>query len=99
MDLRERLGEEFEKRWTRNGRYSLRAFARDLGTHHTTLTRVLDRRRRITPRTAQLIGRKLRLSSAEIDAACVNANADWLARCIARCRVTPDSRALAVRTG
>jgi hypothetical protein len=99
MDLRDRLRDELEQRSTRNARYSLRAFARDLGVHHTSLTRLLDRRRRITPRFARLVAQRLRLTKAQIDAACITNNAEWLARFIPHSRFTADSRALAVLTG
>jgi hypothetical protein len=41
MEVRLRLRDEFNRRSTRNPRYSMRAFARDLGLHHSTLVRVL----------------------------------------------------------
>lgn len=44
--LQTRLRMEFERRKTANGRYSLRSFARLLGTHHSTLSQIMSGRRR-----------------------------------------------------
>lgn len=41
MDLRQTLTAELGQRQRRNPRYSLRAFARDLGTDHVTLSQAL----------------------------------------------------------
>lgn len=98
MNLRTRLGDELAKRRARNTRYSLRAFARDLGMHHTTVARALDPAHRITQNTARRVGRTLKLSTAEVQAACLNANAEWLARCLRTHWIMPNSRSLAVLT-
>src|SRR5206468_591262 len=61
--LRRLLGEELARRQSRNRRYSLRAFARDLAVHHSTLSRVLRGRQRVLPATLAAIAARLRLTS------------------------------------
>jgi len=41
MSFPEVLASELARRRAKNRRYSLRAFARDLGLHHTSLSRIL----------------------------------------------------------
>ena len=61
MDLRHTLHAELARRQQTNPRYSLRAYARALGTHHGTLSRLLRRHRRLTPRSAARICARLGL--------------------------------------
>jgi len=99
MIFHDALTAELERRVARNPRYSLRAFARDLRTHHGTLSRVLDGRLRVTPRMIRRIGPLLDLNDTRIEEACVAANAARLARFIRDERFVADSRRLAVLTG
>jgi hypothetical protein len=99
MDLRALLGAELRRRRERNPRYSLRAFARALGTHHSTLSQILARRRRLTPRAVRRLGGRLGLAPAEIAAACVAENAGEILRVVGDGRFRPDSRWLATMTG
>jgi hypothetical protein len=99
MDFREVLGAEFERRATRSRSYSLRAFARDLRTHHATLSRILGQRQRITGRTIQIVGPRIGLNAADVSEACIAANADWIAHFIGERRATADSRRLAMLSG
>ncbi len=74
MSFRTVLQSEFDRRIARNPRYSLRAFARNLGIAHTTLSRFLSGQRRLTARAIRRIGATLRLDvesycSAENDRA------------------------------
>lgn len=62
MTLRIALRSEFEERKRRNRRFSLRAFARRLGTDHATLSQWMRGRRRLTPAVARRIARRLELS-------------------------------------
>src|SRR3979411_2107609 len=62
MDLAAMLGPELARHRRRNPRFSLRAFARALGTHHSTLSQILHRRRRLTTRTINHLGARLGLS-------------------------------------
>jgi plasmid maintenance system antidote protein VapI len=63
MDMRSILQLEFNRRRARNPRYSLRAFANALGTHHSTLSQMMQARRRLTTRTIRRFGHKLGLSA------------------------------------
>lgn len=59
MDLRALLTEELSKRRQRNRRYSLRAMAKALGIHSSTLTRILNGSRKPTPYLADRILKRL----------------------------------------
>ena len=65
--FRRLLQEELARRCTRNPKYSLRAFARDLDTDHSTLSQLLRGRRNLTERTIRGFGGRLRLDAEEID--------------------------------
>src|SRR5262249_5964356 len=65
------LQRELNRRRARNPRYSLRAFANALGTHHSTLSQMMQARRRLTTRTIRRFGQRLGLSAPEIRDACV----------------------------
>jgi hypothetical protein len=99
MDLPALLTAELQQRRQRNPRYSLRAFARRLGTHHTTLANILYRRRRLTPRAIRLLGAQLGLSANRIAGACIAENASTILRLVIDERFRPDSRWLAMMTG
>ena len=99
MDLRALLGAELRRRRERNPRYSLRAFARTLGTHHSTLSRILDGRRRLTPRAVRRLGPRLGLAPPEVAAACGAENAAEVLRVVGDARFRPDSRWIATMTG
>jgi hypothetical protein len=99
MDLCALLVAELQQRRRRNPRYSMRAFARRLGTHHTTLSLVMQRRRRLTPRAVRQLGARLGLSPAEVADACLGENARSILRLVADHRFRPDSRWIATMTG
>ena len=99
MDLRALLGAELRRRRERNPRYSLRAFARALGTDHAALSRILERRRRLTPRAVRRLGARLGLAPSEIAAACVAENAAAVLRVVGDPRFRADSRWVATMTG
>lgn len=99
MDLRHTLAAELAQRQQRNRRYSLRAFARDLGTDHASLSQVLRGRRTLSPRLARQFGARLHLAEADILDACEQHNADAILR-MARTKIfQSDSRWIATRTG
>jgi uncharacterized protein len=62
------LRAELTRRCARNERYSLRAFARALGTDHATLSQLLRGKRQMTAETVAQLGEKLGLSGEAIDA-------------------------------
>ena len=99
MDIRLLLQSEFERRRARNPRYSLRAFARQLATHHSSITRILNERHRLTPTRVHALGRRLGLTAAEIDAACLHEHVELVAELVARPGFRPDARWIAMRAG
>ncbi|SPE60784.1 hypothetical protein SBV1_490005 [Verrucomicrobia bacterium] len=99
MDFRRRLKDEFGRRRGANPRYSLRAFARDLDTDHSTLSQILRHRRNLSPRMVQLFGRRLRLRPDVIVEACVAQDAEAVLRLAGLRSFRPDSRWIATRTG
>lgn len=62
-----RLRREMLRRCAGDARYSLRAFARDLGLDHSTLSQILRGRRRLTAATVRRLGRKLKHDGAAIE--------------------------------
>jgi transcriptional regulator with XRE-family HTH domain len=99
VELRHTLAAEFACRRLRNRRYSLRAFARDLGTDHATLSQVLRGRRVLSPRFARELGRRLHLPAAAVCEACEQHHAEAIVRLARRASFRPDSRWIATRTG
>jgi transcriptional regulator with XRE-family HTH domain len=93
------LREELRRRQTRNRRYSLRAFARDLGLHHSTLSRLMRGTQRAARPTIAALATKLRLAAetiregerGEVDRA--------ILRAIGRRAFRPDCRWIAAVTG
>ena len=98
MDLRTRLLDELARRRARNPRYSLRAFARQLGTDHSTICRVSGGRR-LTVARMRALGPRLGLSASEIDGACRHENMLRVRDLVRRPGFRPDSRWIATRTG
>ena len=99
MDLRALLEEEFRRRRERNPKYSLRAFARSMRSHHSTLSRILKRRRRLTAPMTRTLGRRLGLSSADIEEACVHESERTVLDLVDHPRFLPDSCWLAMAAG
>ena len=99
MDLRQILATELARRRQGNARYSLRAFARDLGTDHATLSQLMRGRRVLSPRMVRQMGRRLQLSAADIAEACEQHHADAILRLARTAHFHPNSRWIATRTG
>jgi plasmid maintenance system antidote protein VapI len=99
LDLRPTLTGEFEQRRARNPRYSWRAFARDLRTHHTTLRQIIQRRRRLTPRAINALGGELGLSPTAIVDASLHESVEAIGRLVNAPHFRPDSRWIAMRLG
>jgi len=68
--FRAHLQSELARRCSVNPQYSLRAFARDLGTNHATLSQILRGERPLTPRTIAELGAALGLTAAAIETYC-----------------------------
>jgi transcriptional regulator with XRE-family HTH domain len=99
MDFRTELRSEFDRRRARNPRYSLRAFAKQLGTSHSTLSRALNSNSRLTSRSISMLGSRLGLSSRAIAGAHLHEHLKRLATVVTRKRFTPDARWIASQTG
>ncbi len=99
MDLRARLSAELERRQKANPRYSLRAFAKNLGTHHTTLLRLLRQGRRLTPAMTRRLGQRLGLTHAQIAGALAHEQDAAVLSLVPRSSFRSDSRWLAMMTG
>jgi plasmid maintenance system antidote protein VapI len=99
MDLRDRLSEELGRRVQGNPRYSLRAFARSLSLHHSTLRRVLDGSRGLSPSLLHRVCTRLGYSPAEIRAAKLVEDARRVLRVASAPGFRPDCRWIAMQSG
>jgi transcriptional regulator with XRE-family HTH domain len=99
MDFRELLHHEFERRKARNPRYSLRAFARHLGTQHSSIARILNDRCRLTPDRLRALAARFGLTATEVSAACLHEQQQRVASLVARRGFRPDVRWIAMRSG
>jgi len=61
----EHLREELKRRCERNPRYSIRAFARSLDIHPSTLAAILSQKRPLTPKTAERLLSSLGMDPTE----------------------------------
>jgi transcriptional regulator with XRE-family HTH domain len=99
VDIRALLAAELERRRQRNSRYSLRAFARSMGFHHSTLSRILRRRQRVTARMADALGRRLGLARRDVAEACAYGSGRRILNLVGHPDFRPQSRWLAVMAG
>lgn len=99
MRFRDLVATEFERRQRHNPRYSLRGFARLLGIHHATLSRLLGSGRPVKSRTIVMLGPRLGLAPAEIAQIVAAEDAAAVITGIERPTFRPDSRWLASVTG
>lgn len=74
LDFRDHLAEELALRETKNRRYSLRAFARDLGADYSHLSKVLLGKRSLTAKTIHRWGVRLQLPADRIQRFAVRAD-------------------------
>jgi transcriptional regulator with XRE-family HTH domain len=93
------LQAEFERRQSANPRYSLRSFARDLSLDHSTLSQILRGLRRLTGRTVRALGRRLRLSAADVAELCALENESAVLSVLDRRNFQADSRWVASMIG
>jgi hypothetical protein len=99
VDLRQVLRTEFAQRRGRNARYSLRAFARDLGTDHATLSQILRNRRGLSSQMIHRFGERLDLPCSLLSEACVQQDAEAILRLASKPAFRTHSRWIATRTG
>jgi len=97
-DLRENLRAELARRRDRNRRYSLRAFARQLGVDHAALSQFLRGRRRLSQPALCALGVRLGLQPAAVAACCALEADVAVLRAVASPGFRADSRWLAMRT-
>ena len=98
MLLRVHVSKELRIRQTRNPRYSLRGFARDLGLHHATLSRLM-RGARAESQTIVSVGKRLGLGGEDLEACLSAERVAAMSRAIERDDFLADSRWLSVVTG
>jgi uncharacterized protein (TIGR02147 family) len=60
------LNDEFIKRQKKNPKFSIRAFAKNLDVNSSTLTQILNGKRKLTENMTQELGKKLRFSSTKM---------------------------------
>lgn len=99
MDLRARLRDEFRRRTDRNPRYSLRAFARAVGLHHTTLARVLAGSRGLSHISLRRVCSRLGLPHSDVQAALLAEDARKVLLAASTPGFRPDSRWIAMKSG
>lgn len=99
MGLPAFLEREYGRRRGRNPRYSLRAFARDLGCDHSTLSQWIRRTRPISEEAAQQICDALQLVGSERSHAREIDETDMAVLLAIRTSGARDSAALATATG
>ena len=99
MEFRERLKQEYAKRVARNPRYSLRAYAKSLLLHHTTLKRVIDGSRGLSPALLARICERLGYTSSEVGEARLSEDARKVLQLISAPDFRPDCRWIAVKSG
>ena len=97
MTFHDLLQGELARRRANNPRYSLRAFARQLGIDHSALSQILRRRRRLTTRVLRRLGLALRMPQADIDRATAEANAEALLQAVSDPAFRPDCRWIAAK--
>jgi transcriptional regulator with XRE-family HTH domain len=99
MDFRSTLSAEYNRRRRINARYSLRAFARSLNSHHATLSQILRGQRRATPRVIHQLGPSLGMTIGDIREACLEEHCLAIRRVVTDRRFRADSRWIAMLTG
>lgn len=95
MRFREIVAAEFERRQGANRRYSLRGFARSLGVHHATLSRLLANERPVPASTIEALGARLGLSDADQRSLIADEDAAFIVHAVGVDAFRPDSRWIA----
>lgn len=93
------LCNELARRRRQNPRYSLRGFARSLGIHHATASRLLKDQRPVQAQTIRTIGPRLGLPARQIESLVTIEDAAFVIDAISRPSFRPDSRWLATCAG
>ena len=90
---------ELARRRRQNARYSLRGFARALGVHHATLSRLLNDDRPLQTGTIRTLGPRLGFSSGEIQAFVLHEDEAAVIAAVGRPSFRPSSRWVASVSG
>lgn len=99
MTFREIVQREFARRRKHDTRYSLRRFARQLGVHHTTVSRLVRGATPVPERTVRGIGSRLGLTREEIEVIVLGENESAILEAIRLPMFRPSSRWLASTSG
>jgi transcriptional regulator with XRE-family HTH domain len=99
MDFRQMVKAEFQRRRRTNPRYSLRSFARFLGTDHATLSQILRGKRNLSPTTVRRFGERLGVSPRIIADVCLRQHAEAILRLSRAPSFCTHTRWIAARTG
>jgi transcriptional regulator with XRE-family HTH domain len=99
MRFRDAVAAEFERRRARNARYSLRRFARTIGIHHSTVSRMMRGSHRVPSQTIAAIAHRLGMSRTEINEFVIREDEAAVLQAIARPAFRPDCRWLATIAG
>jgi transcriptional regulator with XRE-family HTH domain len=93
--IREQLGAEFARRQAVNARYSLRGFARSLGLHHATLSRLLKGNGPVRHETVTVLAARLGIASTAVPLLVQAEAAARIVEAMGRETFRPDSRWIA----
>jgi DNA-binding transcriptional regulator YdaS (Cro superfamily) len=99
VSFRAVLQSELDRRRAANARYSLRAFARSLAVHHSTLSQILRGKRRVTARNVRTLGRRLRLDAQALAEHCAIEHEAAVLATLERPGFRADSRWVATMAG
>jgi DNA-binding transcriptional regulator YdaS (Cro superfamily) len=99
VTFRDVLQDELDRRCAANNRYSLRAFARALAVDHSTLSQILRGKRRLTARNVCALGRRMRLSCADIAEHCAAEHEAAVLAAVERPGFRADSRWVSAVSG
>lgn len=99
MRFRDVLRAELDRRRAMHATYSLRRFARVLGVHHSTLSRLLAQQGPVAGRVIRKIGGRLRLPVTELDRLSAAEAEEAILSAVDRPQFRPDTRWLASASG
>jgi hypothetical protein len=96
MTFQLQLRHAFAERRRLNRRYTLRTFARSLRTDHSALSRLMDNKRRLTPKSIRTLAPRLGFKDQCIAEFCALENEAAILRSLTHPRFRPDCRWLAM---
>lgn len=99
MRFREILRAELDHRRASQPAYSLRRFARVLGVHHATASRLLGADGPMAERSIRRIGKRLGMAARELERLCAREKEEAVLEAVGRRTFKPDTRWLASVSG